>query len=252
MCSACISPLALRHQNSRSCPFPLGAESPPMLQYPVQLPPLSLSSSKHPKPNDLLNRNRPILSRQLSSPISPSPSRRSPYISSRHLPPFRSSSSQSSILSQPLHDVLAPGDTVGQGFLLQGEPVQLVSSSHTELAREFEVIKQLGTGSYAVVYLVQEVLSRPVHSEDGHMSTIGPMELDTTTKPVQDIVYGREYAIKCLSKADLDQDALAVQMSEVLYPYPFFYDRPFYDSSLGSYPPIVASSPKHRYPPSYF
>ena len=211
--SACISRLALRHQYSRSCPSPLGAESPPMLQYPVQLPPLSLSSSKHPKHNDLLNRNRPILSRQLSSP-----SPRSPYISSRHLPlPFRSSSSQSSILSQPLHDVLAPGDTVGEGSLLQGEPIQLVSSSHTELAREFEVIKQLGTGSYAVVYLVQEVLSRPVHSEDGHMSTIGLMELDTTNKPLQRTVYGREYAIKCLSKADLDQDALAVQMSEVIH-----------------------------------
>ena len=188
-----------------------------MLQYPVQLPPLSLSSSKHPKPNDLLNRNRPpILSRQLSLNVSSSPSPRSPYISSRQLPPpFKSSSSQSSVLSQPLHDVLAPGDTVGEGFLLQGEPIRLVSSSHTQPAREFEVIKQLGTGSYAVVYLVQEVLSRPVHSEDGHMSTIGLMELDTTNKPVQHTVYGREYAIKCLSKADLDQDALAVQMSEV-------------------------------------
>jgi hypothetical protein len=252
LCSACISPLALRHHNSRSCPSPLGAESPPMLQYPVQLPPLSLSSSKHPKPNDLLNRNRPILSRQLSSPISSSP-HRSPYISSRHLPPpFRSSSSQSSILSQPLHDVLAPGDTVGEGSFLQGEPIRLVSSSHTELAREFEVIKQLGTGSYAVVYLVQEVLSRPVHSEDGHMSTIGLMELDTTNKPVQHTLYGREYAIKCLSKADLDQDALAVQMSEVFYPYPFFHKHPFYASSSGSHPSILASSPKHRYSPPYF
>ena len=251
MSSACISPFALRHQYSRSCPSPLGAESPPMLQYPVQLPPLSLSSSKHPKPNDLLNRNRPILSRQLSSPISPSPSRRSPYISSRHLPPpFRSSSSQSSILSQPLHDVLAPGDTVGEGSLLQGEPIQLVSSSHTELAREFEVIKQLGTGSYAIVYLVQEVLSRPVHSEDGHMSTIGLMELDTTIKPVQHTVYGREYAIKCLSKADLDQDALAVQMSEVIYRY-LFFKYPLYESFSGSHPSILASSPKHRYPPPY-
>ena len=187
-----------------------------MLQYPVQLPPLSLSSSKHPKPNDFQNRNRPIISRQLSLNLSSSPSLRSPYISSRHLlPPFMSASTQSSILSQPLHDVLSPGDTVGEGFLLQGEPIRLVSSSHNEPAREFEVIKQLGTGSYAVVYLVQEVLSRPVHSEDGHMSTIGQMELDTTNKPVQQTVYGREYAIKCLSKADLDQDALALQMSEV-------------------------------------
>jgi len=205
-----------------------------MLQYPVQLPPLSLSSPKLPKSNSLLNRNRPQVSRLINISPSSSPSPRSPYVSSRHLQPVpfqnhpRSSSAQSSLLSQSLHDVLAPGDTVGEGSLLQGEPIRLVSTSDTERAREFEVIKQLGTGSYAVVYLVQEVLSRPVHSEDGHMSTIGLMELDNiTNKPsnstVQHTVYGREYAIKCLSKADLDQDALAVQMSEVktLSPSPF-------------------------------
>ena len=170
-----------------------------MLQCPVQLPPPSVASPIH---NDLLNRNRPHLSLNISSPYRP-------------VPVQRSSSTHSSILSQPLHDVLAPGDTVGEGALLQGEPIRLVSSSHTELAREFEVVKQLGTGSYAVVYLVQEVLSRPLHSEDGHMSTIGLMELDKSTSAIQHTVYGREYAIKCLSKADLDQDALAVQMSEV-------------------------------------
>src|SRR5271169_796283 len=98
-----------------------------MLQYPVHLPPLSLSA---PKSNDLLNRNR----RHISLDISSSPSPRSPYISSRH---FRSDSTHSSLLSQPLHDVLAPGDSVGEGFLLQGEPIRLVSSSHTEPAPEF-------------------------------------------------------------------------------------------------------------------
>ena len=204
-----------------------------MLQYPVHLPPLSLSSSsssKRPKSNDLLNRNRPSVARSvlanihLPLNISSSPVPRSPYISSRQLQPSSpvpfqnhptSSSTLSSSLSHSLHDVLAPGDTVGEGFLLQGEPIRLVSSSHSEPAREFEVIKQLGTGSYAVVYLVQEVLSRPVHSEDGHMSTIGLMELNKSSSTIQHTVYGREYAIKCLSKADLDQDALAVQMSEV-------------------------------------
>ena len=166
----------------------------------VQLPPPSIASPIH---NNLLNRNRPHL-----SPINIS----SPY---RPVPVQRSSSTHSSILSQPLHDVLAPGDTVGEGALLQGEPIRLVSSSHTELAREFEVVRQLGTGNYAAVYLVQEVLSRPLHSDDGHMSTIGLMELDKSASAIQYTVYGREYAIKCLSKADLDQDALAVQMSEV-------------------------------------
>ncbi|KAJ3487109.1 hypothetical protein NLJ89_g11746 [Agrocybe chaxingu] len=86
-----------------------------------------------------------------------------------------------------------------------------------EPVHEFEVIKQLGTGSYAVVYLVQEVLSRPANSEDGHMSTIGSMELDNSSlnSTTPQTVYGRKYAIKCLSKADLDEDALAIQLSEV-------------------------------------
>ncbi|KAF4620704.1 hypothetical protein D9613_000552 [Agrocybe pediades] len=230
-----------------------------MLQYPVQLPPLSLSSKnpaapkdfEHARPNDpLLNRkrlqkdslvSRPLLSSAFSSsqPLSPlaistnlpssflpsSPSTRSPYLSSRQLlttSPLQISSdfkSSSSIDSQPIEDVLGPGDTVGEGLLLQGEPIRLVSNgaldrSHQEPAQEFEVIKQLGTGSYAVVYLVQEVLSRPPPpSDDGHMSTIGLMEFDSN-KPAQ-IVYGRKYAIKCLSKANLDEEALALQMSEV-------------------------------------
>jgi len=50
------------------------------------------------------------------------------------------------------------------------------------------------------------------------MSTIGLMEFDSrsamSTSAAQ-TVYGRKYAIKCLSKANLDEDALAIQMSEV-------------------------------------
>ncbi|KAM6490128.1 hypothetical protein JOM56_014447 [Amanita muscaria] len=59
------------------------------------------------------------------------------------------------------------------------------------------VVRRLGTGSYAVVYLVQEVLSQSPPSEDGHMSTIGQMEFDGN-KPSHhsEVVYGRE----CLSK----------------------------------------------------
>ncbi|KAF8160947.1 hypothetical protein B0H34DRAFT_653731 [Crassisporium funariophilum] len=233
-----------------------------MLQYPVQLPPLSLSSQKTsaanytyndlPRPQSILlsrKRQQSTVSRSHLALLHPAPLSistnfnispasspstasaklpRSPYLSSRHLQsaspvPFPnnhvSSSISSSIASHTIEDVLAPGDIVGEGFSLQGEAIRLVSmgsqSNHPEPAREFEVIKQLGTGSYAVVYLVQEVLSRPAFSEDGHMSTIGQMELDTKSIRTTQTVYGREYAIKCLSKADLDEDALAVQMSEV-------------------------------------
>jgi len=123
----------------------------------------------------------------------------------------------------PVEDVLAPGDVVGEGFPLQGEYLRLVSSNDTngavdlqEPAQEFEVIKQLGTGSYAVVYLVQEVLYRPPSSDDGHMSTIGVMEFDNKVAGSSGAtVYGRKYAIKCLSKANLDEEALALQMTEV-------------------------------------
>jgi len=199
-----------------------------MLQYPVQLPPLSLSSKnavphkdfdygrpKRLQKDSLVARPQPlsplpIFTNLPSSPSTPLP--RSPYLSSRHLHP-----TSLPIISDLIEDVLGPGDTVGEGLFLQGEPIRLVSNgalhhSHREPAQEFQVIKQLGTGSYAVVYLVQEVLSRPPASEDGHMSTIGLMDFDN--KPAQ-IVYGRKYAIKCLSKANLDEEALALQMSEV-------------------------------------
>ncbi|KJA26727.1 hypothetical protein HYPSUDRAFT_63517 [Hypholoma sublateritium FD-334 SS-4] len=126
----------------------------------------------------------------------------------------RPRSRATSVASQAIEDVLAPGDVVGDGCFLQGEQIRTVAAAHQPHApaQEFEVIKQLGPGNYTVVYLVHEVLARPPPSEDGHMSTIGAMEFN---QPRPGVVYGRKYAIKCLSKADLDEDVLAVQMSEI-------------------------------------
>ncbi|KAG2368365.1 kinase-like domain-containing protein [Suillus spraguei] len=76
-------------------------------------------------------------------------------------------------------------------------------------AKEFEVVRRLGTGSYAVVYLVREVISRIPISEDGH---VGVLDLDPTPPP---IVYGRNFALKVLSKANLDSEALTAQLTEV-------------------------------------
>jgi len=122
-------------------------------------------------------------------------------------------------LVSTIDDVLLPGDVVSQGGLLQGDPIRLVSigsnalPEHEEPAKEFEVVRRLGAGSYAVVYLVLEVLYRPPPSDDGHI-TVGQMDMDDKfRRPAT--VYGREYAIKCLSKANLDEEALAAQMSEV-------------------------------------
>ncbi|KAE9408551.1 kinase-like protein [Gymnopus androsaceus JB14] len=161
-----------------------------------------------------------------SSPALPSKPLRSPYISSRQTlnPVFPASPSPSqSLHSLMLEDVFVSGDIIGEGATLQGETITLVSigdavsfrsdtPDYEKPAKEFEVVRRLGAGSYAVVYLVCEVLYRPP-SEDGHM--VGAMDLDDTSRPRPSTVYGREYALKCLSKANLDEDALAAQMSEV-------------------------------------
>jgi hypothetical protein len=116
----------------------------------------------------------------------------SPNSSSLHVKPFSSTSLPN------LADVLSPRDIVGEGFLLQNERLRLVSSAplpvnEEEPAQMLEVIRHLGAGSYAAVYEVREVLESK----------------DSSPK------CARHYAIKCLSKANLDEDALATQISEV-------------------------------------
>ncbi|KAL4078322.1 hypothetical protein V8B97DRAFT_1865727 [Scleroderma yunnanense] len=159
-----------------------------------------------------------ILSPKSASPMS-IPSLLPASSSIRHLlPPSRPTTTrQSSFGSSIVEDVLALGDIIGPGLPLQGHLIRPASTS-TQLhdnspgiASEFEVIRKLGTGSYAVVYLVREVLSRTTPSEDGHCGT-----LDLGDTPNKSYVsYGREFALKCLSKANLDEDALAAQLSEV-------------------------------------
>ncbi|KAF5370763.1 hypothetical protein D9758_002127 [Tetrapyrgos nigripes] len=188
--------------------------------------------------NDRLTNSRPLsISTNIpSSPTTSSPSTaasakflRTPYISSRQpsvsissrpwsaVAPSPAPSRSSSLASSAVEDVFSPGDLVGEGALLQGQPLRLVSigpppsrsdtPDYEEPAKEFQVRKRLGAGSYAVVYLVSEILYRP--PEDDSLG----MDLDSEDKP--SVVYGREYAIKCLSKANLDEEALAAQMTEV-------------------------------------
>ncbi|KAI0344751.1 Pkinase-domain-containing protein [Trametopsis cervina] len=166
-------------------------------------------------------------------------------------------------------DVLSPGDRIGEGLRLQGELVRRVpippllqhdererdlrapavvkeqqqqpaASQRTssiavpspeEPARTFEVVRRLGTGSYAVVYLVRERVGAESDnvsaSSDGHgceddgadldMSMDGHGEEWTERREKEmekESRYGREYAIKLLSKANLDADALAAQIFE--------------------------------------
>lgn len=126
-------------------------------------------------------------------------------------------------MSSVAMDVLAQGDVVGEGLILQGETIVRVPIGSSEPriddepANEFEVVRTLGTGSYAVVYLVREVLSRSTSpsSDDEHGAAVaGSMELDDGYFGHAPTRYGREYAIKLLSKANLDEDALAAQLFE--------------------------------------
>lgn len=139
-------------------------------------------------------------------------------------PSHPSSSQARSTISSHVEDILSPGDIVGEGIPLQGESLRLVPNEQTpladyrELASEFQVVSKLGTGSYAVVYLVREVLSRSPPSEDDHVYPGGRLELDDTSSMRAPAEYGREYAIKLLSKADLDEGDLYAQLTEVTCP----------------------------------
>ncbi|KAG1751637.1 uncharacterized protein EDB91DRAFT_1243883 [Suillus paluster] len=106
-------------------------------------------------------------------------------------------------------------DIVGEHLLLQGDPVRpcVLAPIDLNTAKEFQVVRRLGTGSYAVVYEVKEILSRPPTipvSDDGH---VGILDLDPT--PSLPVVYGRSFALKVLSKANLDSAALTAQLTEV-------------------------------------
>lgn len=98
----------------------------------------------------------------------------------------------------------------------------IAGPSSEEPARTFEVVKKLGTGSYAVVYLVREVLYRAPEVEENEFEDDGA-DLDMSMDGHDDVEstrgrsneYGREYAVKLLSKANLDSEALEAQVLEV-------------------------------------
>ncbi|KII92140.1 hypothetical protein PLICRDRAFT_36930 [Plicaturopsis crispa FD-325 SS-3] len=226
-----------------------------MLQYPLPHPPLSALSSPKPSPKLSASRssNDPRLaigkqqrqqsqqsqhlprfnppsatrlanlsiSSTSSSAVSCSPSPSSPYTIAPNTTSSKYSASSSlpsrrSSTSSRIEDVLFPGDIVAPGILLQGEYIREVPTTvppPSPPAHELEVVRRLGTGSYAVVYLVREVLRRRQPSLE---DLVGAMDLpDASSTTSDDVIYGREFAIKCLSKANLDEDALASQLSEV-------------------------------------
>ena len=193
-------------------------------------------------------------------PSNPVP--RSPVLSSLDTPSANVSfqhSRPASTHSSPVQDILFPGDIIGQGLNFQGERVRLlpISASHHNSdddldapSIKFEVVKALGTGSYAVVYQVRQILSGyPPVAED--FSPISAVDFDDIPSCPAPVKYGREYALKCLSKADLDKDALSAQMFEVCtsrFPCLHLLIRSILP---GNDSPVSASPSEHRHALSY-
>ena len=112
-------------------------------------------------------------------------------------------------------DIFHLGDIFGEGILIDGQPVRSVElgfSSNERLRYEdrpkkMEVIKKLGTGSYAAVYAVKEVLDNDSDDEDTAFELSGVPSKTCRREP-------RMFALKALSKKDLDDSQLEIQMYE--------------------------------------
>ncbi|KAG8908034.1 hypothetical protein FRB99_000852 [Tulasnella sp. 403] len=114
-------------------------------------------------------------------------------------------------------EVLSEGDIIGQGDLLHGEPIQLVriptsaARDEPQPADHLQVVCKLGAGSYAVVYLVREIISRTLVDRP---ATAEPDDLSDSDSLRYRYDYGREFAVKVLSKANLTKEQLEIQLFE--------------------------------------
>ncbi|GJE95002.1 hypothetical protein PsYK624_111800 [Phanerochaete sordida] len=197
------------------------------------VPNASLPSAPVPVPGTRSPRSSkaPLPYPSMPSPGLPSPSLAQSTFSATNSYYGRTASGASSTrssFSSTAIDVLAPGDVLGEGLELLGEVARRVpigESKEEVLANAFEVVRRLGAGSYAVVYLVREVLRMgDCEEEDMGCESDGAdldMSMDGHDRDVACVrkekrgpVYGKEYAVKLLSKANLDEEALSAQMLE--------------------------------------
>ncbi|GJJ06372.1 hypothetical protein Clacol_000563 [Clathrus columnatus] len=160
-----------------------------------------------------------------STPPIRTPSRpipRSPYAlsSPQRLSRIDSLDQQFTPSSPSVQDVLNEHDWIGPGLFLQGEQIRVVPIPSASLpsnppAERFEVVRKLGSGSYAVVYLVREILSTArSQSRSEEPPLVGDLDFELDFPTPSKVSYGREFAIKCLSKANLEPESLEAQLFE--------------------------------------
>ncbi|KAK0517850.1 hypothetical protein OC835_008033, partial [Tilletia horrida] len=77
----------------------------------------------------------------------------------------------------PLVEIFEPGERLGPGLIHDGHPIQIAHTSEGFRAQDrddsgsqLEIVRKLGEGSYAVVYLVREIISLPADSQDANGS----------------------------------------------------------------------------------
>jgi hypothetical protein len=114
--------------------------------------------------------------------------------------------------------VFEEGDRLALGFKHQGYlvtaamPPSAATASNSNNATvenlKLEIIRKVGSGSYAVVYLARQILYDPSEDESWDPD-------DYTDGGPQQVTYGKEFALKCLCKHNLDEDLLHVQRFEV-------------------------------------
>ncbi|KAF8991447.1 kinase-like protein [Hymenopellis radicata] len=164
------------------------------------LPGLKRSSASHPENGSKRSSFSPGTLRIFSS-VQTSTRQASLVAESDHLP------------SEAHDDKLQPARTVSPIRIVDSGGV-LIGTLLDQSIQEFEVIRCLGAGSCSVVYLVREILYCPP-SEDGRIATTGGIGMDSHDSRGTSRVYGGEYAIKCVSKANLDERVLSALMSGV-------------------------------------
>ncbi|SCV72804.1 BQ2448_4341 [Microbotryum intermedium] len=147
-------------------------------------------------------------------------------------------------------DVFEEGERVGVDIWLEGRGgwVRDCFGSNSEGGpgngiggpKELEIERRLGEGTYAIVYLVREILYDPVAEDDDDiLSPIDPMtsfQFDSIGSTVQSgstrsriqswasdpfnapaqPTYGKHFALKCLCKKDLTDDLIEVQRGEAI------------------------------------
>jgi len=144
-------------------------------------------------------------------------------------------SARSSAVSAVPEDILGEGDIVGDGVMLNGESVTAIDHGRDPVLggpqngaqARYEIVKKLGSGSYATVFLAREILAEPTPpsdtdlpfewngSDDAHADPDVTIRTPGLSPSPTGRSYGRPFAIKCLSRASLTTpESLAVQMLE--------------------------------------